>query len=157
MHVASHCCFNIVAERRLPTRGEKEERGVVVQAKVEANATNSDGHDIPVFDMSSGDAEDDEREYFSKRNDETAKNKSFTSKVCDAEPVKVEVQGVLDDILRRIIGVEAILRAFTRKRKVEEEEKRCRSKVRHSGRKYAGDDGEDGFSSFLLLDKECWG
>ena len=75
MHVASHCCFNMVAERRLPTRVEKKERGVVVQAEVEANATNSDGHDIPVSDMSSGDAEDDEREYFPERNDETAKNK----------------------------------------------------------------------------------
>ena len=64
MHVAPQCCFNMVAERRLPTRGEKKERGVVVQAEVEANATNSDGHDIPVSDMSSGDAEDDEREYF---------------------------------------------------------------------------------------------
>ena len=44
----------------MPTRDEKEERGVVVKAEVEANATNSDGHDIPVLDMSSGDAEDDE-------------------------------------------------------------------------------------------------
>ena len=112
MHVAPHCCFNMVAERRLPTRGEKKERGVVVQAEVEANATNSDGHDIPVSDMSSGDAEDDEREYFPERNDETAKNKRYTSKLCEAEPVKVEVQGVLDDILCRIIGVEAILRGW---------------------------------------------
>ena len=121
MHVASHYCFNMVAERRLPTRGVKEERGVVVQAEVEASATNSDGHDIPVFDMSSGDA-DDEREYFPQRNVETAKNKSYTSKVCEAEPVKVEVQGVLDDILRRIIGVEAIVRGWAG----EEDEKRRR-------------------------------
>ena len=96
----------MVAERRLPTRGEEEQRGLVVQAEVEASATNSDGHDIPVFDMSSGDAEDDEREYFPQRNVETAK-------VCEADPVKVEVQGVLDDILCRIIGVEAILRGWT--------------------------------------------
>ena len=126
MHVASHYCFNMVVERRLPTRGEKEERGVVVQAEVEASATNSDGHDIPVFDMSSGDAEDDEREYFPKRNVETAKNKSYTSKVCEADSVKVEVQGVLDDILRRIIGVEAILRGWAggedekRRRRIDE-------------------------------------
>ena len=62
MYVVSHYCFNMVAERWLPTGHEKEERGVVVQAEVEASATNSDGHDIPVFDMSSGDAEDKERE-----------------------------------------------------------------------------------------------
>ena len=80
----------------MPTRGEEEERGVVVQAEVEASATNSDGHEIPVFDMSSGDAEDDEREYF------------------------------LDDILRRIIGVEAILRGWAggedekRRRRIDE-------------------------------------
>ena len=123
MHVASHYCFNMVAERRLPTRGE-EERGVV--AEVEANATNSDGHDIPVFDLSSGDAEDDEREYFPERNDETAKNKSYTSKVREAEAVKVEVQGVLGDILAGIIGVEAILRGWAggedekRRRRIDE-------------------------------------
>ena len=93
----------MVAERRLPTRGEKE-CGVVVQAEVEANAPKSDGHDIPVFDILSGDVEDKEREYFLEPNDETAKNKSYTSNVCEAKFVKGEVQGVLDDSLRRIIG-----------------------------------------------------
>ena len=53
----------------MPTRGEKEERGVVVQAEVEASATNS----ASVLTCPSSDAD--------RRNVETAKNKSYTSKV----------------------------------------------------------------------------